>query len=76
MGAVRGIGEAGAELARWHQIAEWTGQLQVVLLVSLVGLQVATIAASGAPESGVGRNLQPPDATSSGTDAPVKAKPS
>jgi hypothetical protein len=50
-GAVRGLGPSGAELARWHDLAEWTGQLQVVLLVALIALQVAAVSE---PSEGTG----------------------
>jgi uncharacterized protein DUF4149 len=42
-GVVRGIGSAGLELARLHDIAEWLGKGQLVLLVSVLILRVITL---------------------------------
>ena len=41
-GAVRGLGAAGAELARLHDLAEACGKVEVALLLALVALQVVT----------------------------------
>jgi hypothetical protein len=61
-GAVRGLGGAGMELSRLHNFAELCGQSQLVLLVVIVALHVATLAAlpNQSPDSlgGVGRNLR------------------
>jgi hypothetical protein len=40
-GAVRGLGPAGLELARLHDVAEACGKAQVALLAVLVAVQVA-----------------------------------
>jgi putative copper export protein len=37
-GAIRGVESAGHELARLHDLAEWCGKTQVVLLATLVAL--------------------------------------
>jgi hypothetical protein len=42
-GAVRGIGSAGAQLARLHAVAEWCGATQIVLLVGVVALHIVTL---------------------------------
>jgi hypothetical protein len=39
-GVLRGIGSQGVELARLHDLAEWCGKSEVVLLVAVVVLQV------------------------------------
>jgi hypothetical protein len=41
-GAVRGLGVAGRELSRLHDLAEACGKAEVGLLVAVVALQVAT----------------------------------
>jgi hypothetical protein len=42
-GAVRGVGRAGMELARLHDLAEWCGKAEVVLLAAVVVLQVIAL---------------------------------
>lgn len=42
-GAVRGVGGAGAELARLHGVAESCGEAEIVLLVLVVVLHVAAL---------------------------------
>jgi hypothetical protein len=37
-GAIRGLGDSGAELARLHHLAEWCGQTEVVSLVAVIVL--------------------------------------
>jgi hypothetical protein len=44
-GAMRGIGRAGMELARLHDVAEWCGKAQVVLLAAVVVLEVVALSA-------------------------------
>jgi hypothetical protein len=41
-GAVRGVGAAGAELSRLHDLAEALGKAQVVLLVMVIVLEAVT----------------------------------
>jgi hypothetical protein len=48
-GAVRGMGSAGAQLARLHDLAEWCGKGQLVLLVAAVGLHVVSVSAHREP---------------------------
>ena len=43
-GAVRGLGSAGLELSRLHDLAELCGKSEVALLVVVVALQVCTLA--------------------------------
>jgi hypothetical protein len=43
-GAIRGLGEAGLELARLHDVAEWCGKTEVALLVAVLVLHVLTVA--------------------------------
>ena len=57
-GAVRGVGDAGAQLARLHDWAESGGKAQVILLAAVVVLEVLALSArSGA--IGEGRDLPP-----------------
>jgi hypothetical protein len=42
-GAVRGVGAAGVELARLHDVAEACGKAQLVLLAAVVVLHVVTL---------------------------------
>jgi hypothetical protein len=42
-GAVRGAGSAGLELARLHDLAEWCGKTEVVLLVVVVVCHVVAL---------------------------------
>jgi hypothetical protein len=42
-GAVRGLGDAGIELARLHTVAEACGKIEVVLLALVVVLQVVAL---------------------------------
>ncbi len=53
VGALRGAGAAGAELARWHELAEACGKGQLALLAAAVALQVValTARAPGPPAS-------------------------
>ncbi|HXN30240.1 MAG TPA: DUF4149 domain-containing protein [Polyangiaceae bacterium] len=44
-GAVRGLGTAGIELARLHNVAEACGKAQAGLLVAIVALQVVALRA-------------------------------
>ena len=46
-GAVRGVGEAGVELSRLHDWAEFGGKAQVVLLAAVVTLEVLALSAGG-----------------------------
>jgi len=39
-GAIRGLGPGGRQLAELHDIAQWCGKAQVVLLAAFVALQV------------------------------------
>jgi hypothetical protein len=48
-GAIRGMGSAGRELARLHDLAELCGKTQVVLLVAVVILQVVTLTRPASP---------------------------
>jgi putative copper export protein len=51
-GVVRGLGDAGAQLARLHDIAELCGTIEVALLAAVVVAQVIALSrgpASGAP---------------------------
>jgi hypothetical protein len=41
-GAIRGVAAGGIELARFHDLAEFCGELEVALLVAFVVLQVFT----------------------------------
>jgi hypothetical protein len=51
-GAIRGFGEAGLELERWHRLAETTAKLELVLgLASLVLVVIRSRRANGAEES-------------------------
>ncbi|HZU85380.1 MAG TPA: DUF4149 domain-containing protein, partial [Polyangiaceae bacterium] len=43
-GAVRGVGVSGTELARLHDVAEWCGKGEVILLVVVLALHVVTLA--------------------------------
>jgi Domain of unknown function (DUF4149) len=45
-GAIRGAGSAGLELARLHDLAEWCGKTEVVLLVAVIVLQVVALSVS------------------------------
>ena len=54
-GAVRGIGRAGMELARLHDLAEWCGTAELALLVAIMTLQVVALAPSP-PASGSARS--------------------
>jgi hypothetical protein len=45
-GVSRGLGDAGRELARWHERAELCGQVQVVLLALAVTLHVLALSRS------------------------------
>jgi hypothetical protein len=42
-GVVRGLGAGGVELSRMHDLAESCGKVQVILLVTLVVLHVASL---------------------------------
>jgi putative copper export protein len=44
-GALRGIGSAGMELARLHDVAEWCGKAEVVLLGAVIVLEVVALSA-------------------------------
>ncbi|HEX3772507.1 MAG TPA: DUF4149 domain-containing protein [Polyangiaceae bacterium] len=44
-GAIRGVDAAGIELARLHDVAEWCGKTELLLLVAVVALHV--VASSG-----------------------------
>jgi hypothetical protein len=44
-GAVRGMGNAGMQLARLHDVAEWCGKAQVVLLGTIIVLEVVALSA-------------------------------
>jgi hypothetical protein len=48
-GAIRGMGVAGVELSRLHDIAEACGKAQVALLLLMVALQVLTWTSLGGP---------------------------
>jgi hypothetical protein len=50
-GVVRGMGPAGIELSRLHDLAETLGKTEVGLLVAVVVLQAVTAAASSARTS-------------------------
>jgi hypothetical protein len=45
-GAIRGLGPAGTELARLHDVAEWCGKTEVALLVGIVVAQVLALTAA------------------------------
>lgn len=45
-GAVRGVGVDGTELARLHDVAEWCGKAQALLLVAIVLFHVAALSAA------------------------------
>jgi hypothetical protein len=45
-GAIRGLGDAGQELARLHDVAEWCGKTEVVLLLAIVVTQVLALSSS------------------------------
>jgi hypothetical protein len=47
-GAIRGLGTAGMELARMHDLAEGCGKAQAGLLVAVVALQVVALRAQPA----------------------------
>ena len=54
-GAVRGIGSAGMDLARLHDMAERLGKAQLVLLVAVISLQIVALTRGApAPMSGYG----------------------
>jgi hypothetical protein len=44
-GALRGIGSAGMELAHLHDVAEWCGKAQAMLLVGVIALEVVALSA-------------------------------
>jgi hypothetical protein len=46
-GAIRGVGPAGVEMARLHDMAEACGQTEVVLLAAFIVLQVLTLSDGG-----------------------------
>jgi hypothetical protein len=46
-GAIRGLGSAGMELAKLHNVAELLGKTEVVLLVAVVVLHVVTATRRG-----------------------------
>ncbi len=46
-GAVRGLGEAGMELARLHDVAELCGKSEVALLLAVIVLHVVTLSRRG-----------------------------
>jgi putative copper export protein len=48
-GAIRGMDAAGVELARLHDLAEWCGKIELLLLVVVVALHVVVLS-SGARE--------------------------
>jgi hypothetical protein len=48
-GAIRGVDAAGIELARLHDVAEWCGKIELLLLVAVVALHA--VALSGAAEA-------------------------
>jgi hypothetical protein len=50
-GAIRGVGIAGVELAKLHDVAEACGKAQLVLLVAVVALQVVTMTRTVATSS-------------------------
>jgi Domain of unknown function (DUF4149) len=54
-GALRGVGSGGMELARLHDLAEWCGKAQVLLLFAVVALEVIGLSASVGTE----RQAQP-----------------
>ncbi len=49
-GVIRGVGAKGAELSRMHDVAEWGGQAQVLLLGALVVLHVLSLSAEPRPD--------------------------
>jgi hypothetical protein len=50
-GAVRGIGSAGSELARLHEMAEWLGKAQLLLLVVVIALRIVTLTGPADPRN-------------------------
>jgi hypothetical protein len=46
-GAIRGVGAAGTEMARLHDMAEACGQTEVLLLAAFIVLQVLTLSDGG-----------------------------
>jgi putative copper export protein len=42
-GAIRGVDEAGLELARLHDVAEWCGKIELVLLAAVVVLHTVAL---------------------------------
>jgi hypothetical protein len=53
-GALRGVGDAGIELARLHDLAEWNGKIQLILLVVVIALHAtarATPRVADAPDA-------------------------
>lgn len=55
-GALRGVGSAGMELARLHDLAEWCGKAQVLLLMAVIALEVVGLTTS---EGGPGQQPRP-----------------
>jgi putative copper export protein len=53
-GAVRGLGAAGTDLARLHDVAEACGKAQLALLVAVVALQVVALRETARPAGGGG----------------------
>jgi hypothetical protein len=51
-GAIRGLGSDGMELARLHDIAEWCGKAQVMLLVGVVALHAVALSVASGPVRG------------------------
>jgi hypothetical protein len=51
-GAIRGMGPAGLELSRLHDLAELLGKTAVLLLVALVVLQAVTASRARQPAAG------------------------
>jgi hypothetical protein len=48
-GAIRGVGDAGAELSRLHDLAETLGKTQVLLLIVVVATQVVALTRAADP---------------------------
>jgi uncharacterized membrane protein len=44
-GALRGVGSAGMQLARLHDVAEWCGKAELVLLGAVIVLEVVALSA-------------------------------